>query len=297
MPEWLKQEVLYQYSVPFFVLFIAAEVIFSSAMQLRLYQTKDTLTSVVFALCNISLDMLMKLVSFGVLTWAYSHRVFEMSNPWLYWGLLVLLQDFAYYVQHYMDHRVRLLWAVHVTHHNSMYFNLSTGFRSSVFQPLYRFVYFVPIALLGFTPLHIMFVYAATQIYGNLIHTRVVDKMGFLEKILVTPSHHRVHHASNVPYLDKNMGMLFIFWDKAFGTFTPEGTDVQPIHYGLVHDVEKRYVANLIFHEFKSIVQDVRQANLTWYQRAKYIFGPPGWSHDGHKQTSKQMQAQWLARL
>ena len=157
MPAWLNQEVLYQYSVPFFVAIIMVELLYSGIGQLRLYRTSDSLASAVFALTNFSLDLLMKGVSFGVLSWAYAHRATEISNPWLYWVVLVLLQDFAYYVQHYMDHRVRLLWAVHVTHHNSLYFNLTTGFRSSVFQPLYRYVYFIPIAMLGFTPLHIMF--------------------------------------------------------------------------------------------------------------------------------------------
>lgn len=295
MPAWLNQDVLYQYSVPFFAAIIIAELLYSSIGQLHLYRTSDSLTSATFALTNFSLDLLMKGVSFGVLTWVYAHRITEISNPWLYWIALVLLQDFAYYVQHYMDHRVRVLWAVHVTHHNSLYFNLTTGFRSSVFQPLYRYVYFIPIAMLGFTPLHIMFAYAATQIYGNVIHTRAVDRLGFLEKILVTPSHHRVHHASNVPYLDKNMGMLLIFWDKLFGTFAPEGLDPNPIHYGLVTDVDNRNIPNLITHEFQAIWQDATQPSLTVKQRLSYVFAPPGWSHDGHKQTSKQLQAMWDA--
>lgn len=289
-----EQEVLYRNSVPFFVVFILAELIFSNVTRVRLYQTSDALVSGVFALINISLDMLMKAFSFAVLWWAYSHRITEISNVWLYWIALVLLQDFAYWAQHTIDHRVRILWAVHVTHHNSKYYNLTTGFRSSVFQPLYRYVYFVPIAMLGFTPLHIMFAYAATQIYGNLVHTQAIEKMGFLEKFMVTPSHHRVHHASNVPYLDKNMGMLFIWWDKMFGTFAPEGLDPEPIHYGLVSDVEDRNVPNLILHEFKAIWHDVTMPNLTLSQRLKYVFAPPGWSHDGHKQTSVQLQNEWF---
>lgn len=294
MPDWLNQEVLYRNSVPFFIVFILAELLFSNWMRIKLYRTSDALVSAAFALINISIDMLMKAFSFGVLTWAYAYHVTQIDNAWLYWMALIVLQDFAYWAQHTIDHRVRLLWAVHVTHHNSMYFNLTTGFRSSVFQPLYRYVYFVPIAMLGFSPLHIMFAYAATQIYGNLIHTQAIDKMGFLEKILVTPSHHRVHHASNVPYLDKNMGMLFICWDKMFGTFASEGLDSKPIHYGLVHDVEERNVPNLILHEFKAIWHDATMPNLTLIERLKYVFAPPGWSHDGHKQTSVQLQDAWM---
>lgn len=295
MPEWLNQEVLYQNSVPFFAAVIIAELIFQQVTQFRLYKTSDTLASVSFALINFSLDMLMKGVSFAVMAWCFERHIVHIDNSWLYWLVLVVLQDFAYYVQHYWDHRCRLLWAVHVTHHNSLYFNLTTGFRSSVFQPLYRYVYFMPIALLGFSPLHIMFAYAVTQMYGNLIHTQSIRRMGFLERILVTPSHHRVHHASNVPYLDKNMGMLFIGWDKLFGTFEVEGKDPAPLHYGLVSDVENRNLPNLITHEFKAIWADASQPNLTWRDRLSYVFARPGWSHDGHKQTSKQMQSEWMA--
>ena len=107
---------------------------------------------------------------------------------------------------------------MHVTHHSSEYFNLTTGFRSSVFQPLYRFIYFIPLVFLGFQPADIVLMYSITQIYGILIHTKYVDKLGWLEKVLVTPSHHRVHHASNIEYLDKNIGMCLIIWDKLFAT-------------------------------------------------------------------------------
>ena len=216
MPNWLNQEVIYTYSVPLFVLVIGIELIYSNLRGLRLYALKDSLTSATFALSNLGLDMLFKGVSFAVLGWCFVHRAVDWSaqGVW-YWLLLVILQDLAYWTQHTVDHSSRLFWAMHSTHHNSNEYNLTTGFRSSVLQPLYRYVYFMPLAWLGFHPLHIMFVYAVTQIYGNLVHTQAIGKLGWVEKVLVTPSHHRVHHASNTPYLDKNMGMLFITWDKS----------------------------------------------------------------------------------
>ena len=231
-----------------------------------------------------------------MLGWCFVHRAVDWSTQGVwYWLLLVILQDLAYWTQHTVDHSSRLFWAIHSTHHNSNEYNLTTGFRSSVLQPLYRYVYFMPLAWLGFHPLHIMFAYAVTQIYGNLVHTQAIGKLGWVEKILVTPSHHRVHHASNTPYLDKNMGMLFIAWDKLFGTFEEEGRDPEPIRYGTVSAPESRSPWALFTYELRNIWHDVRMPNLSAWQRLCYVFAPPGWSHDGRTQTAKQMQTEWDA--
>ncbi|MGL4767021.1 MAG: sterol desaturase family protein [Formosimonas sp.] len=296
MFDLLKQEHLYIASVPLFVAVIVLEILYSHIHARGLYRTSDTLKNSYFALLNFGLDLLMQGTSFLILGWFFAHRWFELQQGWLYWLVLIPLQDFAYYVHHYMDHRCRLFWAVHITHHNSEHFNITTGFRSPVFQPLYRYVYFIPLALLGFAPLHIMFAYSVSQIYGALIHTQVIHKMGFLEHFMVTPSHHRVHHSVNVPYLDRNMGMLLIVWDKIFGTFVPEGVDPKPVQFGLVSPLtpeQKNHWLGSITHEFQAIWHDATQPNLTLTQRFKYVFGKPGWSHDGSKQTSEQMQAQW----
>ncbi len=296
MFNWFNQEDLYMASVPFFVAVIVLEMVYSHQRGRGLYRTGDTIKNSYFALLNFGLDLLMQGASFLILGWFFTHRLFEINHVWLYWLLLIPLQDFAYYVHHYMDHRCRFFWAVHITHHSSEQFNITTGFRSPVFQPLYRYMYFAPLALMGFAPLHIMFVYSVAQIYGTLIHTQAIHKMGFLEYFMVTPSHHRVHHSVNVPYLDRNMGMLFIVWDKLFGTFVAEGVDPKPVQFGLVSQLtpeQKNHWFTTITHEFQAIWQDATQPNLTLEQRLKYVFGKPGWSHDGSKQTSEQMQAQW----
>jgi sterol desaturase/sphingolipid hydroxylase (fatty acid hydroxylase superfamily) len=170
--------------------------------------------------------------------------------------------------------------------------NFTVGFRSSVFQPLYRFLYFMPLAWLGFKPLDIIFIYSATQIWGIFVHTELIKKMGWLEYILVTPSHHRVHHASNPRYLDKNMGMFLIVWDQLFGTFQPELPDeeYQEKKYGLTKPLEKSTPADLVFHEWKEIWKDINREDISWRQKWNYLFGPPGWSHDGSRQTSRQLQ-------
>ena len=292
MPAWLTQEVLYAYSVPMFVIVILVEMFYSHRSELKLYRTGDVLKNLYFAIINIGLDLVMKVFSFIMLGWAYQYRIITIENVWLYWIALVLLQDFAYYVHHFVDHHCRFFWAVHITHHSSELFNITTGFRSPVLQPLYRYFYFMPVALLGFEPLHIMFAYAATQIYGTLIHTQTIRRMGVFEYFMVTPSHHRVHHGSNVAYLDRNMGMFLIVWDKLFGTFQKE-KDAEPVRFGIVTPLteeQARHPMTTITHEFEAIWQDATQANLTPMQRLKYIFAAPGWSHDGSKMTSKQMQ-------
>jgi sterol desaturase/sphingolipid hydroxylase (fatty acid hydroxylase superfamily) len=193
-----------------------------------------------------------------------------------------------FYWLHRVDHYCRLFWAVHVTHHSSEEFNLTVGFRSSVFQPLYRFIYFIPLALVGFRGIDIMFIYAATQIYGILIHTKAVDKLGFIEWFMSTPSHHRVHHASNVKYLDKNMGMVFIIWDRLFGTFEAEDKN-DAVIYGLTENIKTYNPVHMVFHEWINIFKDLRKP-ASFKAKFMYIFGPPGWSHDGSKKTARQLR-------
>jgi sterol desaturase/sphingolipid hydroxylase (fatty acid hydroxylase superfamily) len=208
----------------------------------------------------------------------------------VYWTLLFLTEDFMYYWLHRIDHYCRFFWAVHVTHHNSEEYNLTVGFRSSVFQPLYRFIYFIPLSFLGFKGIDIMFIYSATQIFGILVHTQTVGKLGFLEYFMVTPSHHRVHHASNARYLDKNMGMVLIIWDKLFGTFQKE-EDTDPVKYGLTSNINSFNPGKMVFHEWVNIFNDLKK-KTSLKDKFMYVFGPPGWSHDGSRKTSAQLRAE-----
>jgi sterol desaturase/sphingolipid hydroxylase (fatty acid hydroxylase superfamily) len=280
-------------ATPLYAIVIGIEMIMSYVHNRHYYTAKDTLTNVYLSTLNFLLDVLMKGMVLIVLGGLYEYRWFQIDHVWLYWTMLLLLEDFAFYWEHRIDHYCRFFWAVHVTHHSSDKFNLTTGFRSSVFQPLYRFIYFIPLALMGFKTWDIMFMYATTQIYGILIHTEYVNKLGFLEYILATPSHHRVHHASNIKYLDKNMGMVFIFWDKLFGTFEPEDNREEPIAYGLTKKLDHpHHPVNIVMHEWKAIYKDLKRP-LPLFTRLKYVFMPPGWSHDGSSKTSRQLQEEY----
>ncbi len=242
-------------------------------------------------LLNGGLDLFFRAFYVVVLMYCWHHRFMEINSLDLL-DHFVVIEDFPFYWLHRFDHQIRLFWAVHVTHHSSEKMNLTVGFRSSVLQPLYRFVYFIPLALLGFKPMDIVFIYSATQIWGILIHTEYINKMGWLEYILVTPSHHRVHHASNALYLDKNMGMFLIIWDRLFGTFQPElsAGQYQPIKYGLTTPLKSDTPAHIITHEWVSIFKDVFRNDISWKDRMNYLFGPPGWSHDGSRKTSEELR-------
>jgi len=264
-------------SAPLILGAILLEIAVTHFHGIKAYTKRETLTNFYMASLNGSMDLMLRaIIVMPVLVFCYHHRLFSLEKGWPYWLALFFIEDFAYYVLHFVDHHCRLFWAVHVTHHSSEEFNLSTGFRSSVFQPVYRTAYFAPITLLGFQPLDILLMYAATQIYGSLIHTERVNKLGWLEHVLVTPSHHRVHHASNGPYLDKNMGMCLILWDKLFGTFAAERPE-EPVRYGLTRQITDRGPINIVFHEWRDIVHDLRTSPLPWRQRLGYLFRGPGW--------------------
>jgi len=296
-----REQLLILLSTPLYIIVIGLEILLSHLRKQDTYSLKDTLQNLYLMALNSGIDLLFRTIYIGViLTFFYEHRLVEpIANPILYWVILLLFEDFMYYWLHRVDHYCRLFWATHFTHHSSSKFNLTVGFRSSVLEPLYRFIYFIPIAWLGFQPIDIVFIYSATQIWGILVHTEKINKMGVLEHILVTPSHHRVHHGSNPKYLDKNMGMFLIIWDKLFGTFQEElpAEKYQPIQYGLTKPMEKKDPVNLVLYEWKNIYKDVTQKNLTFKQRLGYIFGPPGWSHDGSRQTSEELRLQEEAQL
>ena len=283
-----KESLLILISTPVYIILIGLEMVLSYIYNKQYYTVKGTVQNVYLSALNFGLDILVRAFCLLFLNFFYRYHFASVSDPVLYWLLLLIGEDLMYYLLHYVDHYCRFFWAVHVTHHSSEEFNLTVGFRSSVFQPLYRFIYFIPLVLVGFKPLDIMFMYAATQLYGVFIHTKFINKLGFLEWFLATPSHHRVHHGSNPVYLDKNMGMVFIIWDRLFGTFVEERKDI-PVKYGLTKNLESHHPLNVVFHEWKSIRKDIIKAP-TLKTKLLYIFGPPGWSHDGSTKTAKQLR-------
>lgn len=288
----IKEQWLILISTPIYIIIIGLELLLTHMQHRKTYTIKDTFANVYLMLLNGGLDLAFRVVYLAVLNYFYVHALISIQQAFLYWLVLLIMEDFLYYWLHRFDHEIRLFWAVHVTHHSSRLMNFSVGFRSSAFQPLYRFIYFIPLALLGFKPIDILFIYAVTQIWGIFVHTEIIRKMGWIEYVMVTPSHHRVHHGSNPKYLDKNMGMFLIIWDKLFGTFQAElpAENYQPITYGLTKNIENPDAISLVFHEWKQIWLDMTQKGISVKIRLRYLFGPPGWSHDGSRKTSRQMR-------
>lgn len=276
-------------SAPLYIVLIGVEFFVSYWHNRKAYKLGDTFNNVFLMLANMSVDLLMRGVTLFVLLFVFDFTLISWeTKSWFYWLILFLLEDLVFYWLHRIDHVIRFFWAIHVTHHSSDEYNLTTGFRSSVFQPVYRFLWFIPIVLLGFEPFDIFIMYSLTQTYGILVHTKSIRKMGILEHILVTPSHHRVHHASNIEYLDKNMGMILIVWDKWFGTFQAEREDIT-IKFGLYEKESSLNPMEVIFHEWQSIFKDFKKAKglkTKW----NYLFQPPGWSHDKSTLTSQQLR-------
>lgn len=276
-------------STPIYVFLILGEIILSNWHNRKLYTVGDTIQNLYLMISNMGIDVLMRGITLFVLLSFFDYRFITWdTHSWYYWTLLFFAEDFIFYWIHRIDHMVRFFWAIHVTHHSSDKYNLTTGFRSSVFQPVYRFIWFIPLVFLGFEPFDIFIMYSITQTYGILVHTKAIRKMGILEYFLVTPSHHRVHHASNVEYLDKNMGMILIVWDKLFGTFQAE-IDGLAIEFGLYEKKINNNPANVIFHEWVSIYKDVRKTKGL-KNKWLYVTKPPGWSHDGSTMTSKELR-------
>ena len=291
MTGFLTDQVAMLFSTPITLSLVLIEVFVSVRYDKQYYNVKDTKANLVLGLGYVITDTLSRTAGLLLLAIFYYYGFhFSLSSHHvvLYWISLVLLEDFVYWFMHMMDHRIRFLWAGHIHHHSSKEFNFSVGLRSAVFEPIEKFFFFIPLALIGFRPLDIILIYVLAQGWGTFVHTRMIKKLGPLEYFFTTPSHHRVHHGTNIKYLDKNYGMFLIIWDKIFGTFCAEDP-VEPVQFGTVKNVEYRNYMDIIFNEYGAIIKDTKQ-DISFKEKMQYIFGPPGYSHDGSRKTTREMQ-------
>jgi sterol desaturase/sphingolipid hydroxylase (fatty acid hydroxylase superfamily) len=278
------------YAIPAFIIAMIVEGVWTVRHpDVRGYERRDTATSLTMGLANVAINAGTKLAISLPLFWlAYDHRLVHLGRPDAWWSWLVLLfaEDCCYYWFHRMHHEVRFLWAAHVNHHSSQHYNFSTALRQPLLTPLSGPLFWAPLPLIGFPPWMVLTAQAWSLFYQFWIHTEAVDRLGPLEWFMNTPSHHRVHHGKNVPYLDKNHGGIFIVWDRLFGTFAPE---TEHVVYGLTKDIETYNPLRIGFHEFAAIGRDlVRAPGLP--AKLGYLLAPPGWSHDGSSLTATQLQ-------
>jgi sterol desaturase/sphingolipid hydroxylase (fatty acid hydroxylase superfamily) len=276
------------YSIPAFIALVLLELAWARKHpEAKGYERRDTLASMSMGLINVVFSIGGKLVSIPLYIAVYDHRVLDLGGAWWSWIILLFAEDACYYAFHRAHHEIRVLWAAHVNHHSSQYFNLSTALRQPLLTPFTGPLFWTPLALIGFPPWMILTAQAWSLLYQFGLHTEAIDRLGPLEWILNTPSHHRVHHGKNVPYLDKNHAGIFIIWDRMFGTFAPEQEHVV---YGLTKDIHTFNPWRIGFHEIGAIAGDVMRAP-TLGAKLGYLFAPPGWSHDGSSQTATQLQA------
>jgi alkylglycerol monooxygenase len=231
---------------------LTAEIYTQRKQQKSLYDIADTVTNIS---CGMS-DRLFSLFFDGVqyVVWsAVDDRfgIFEMPSGWLGVVLCLVITDFVWYWYHRLGHEVRFLWAVHSLHHQSENYNISVGFRISIFQYLVRTCFWIALPILGFSADVIVLVLVGHALYQLLLHTQVIPKLGFVEKIMVTPSTHRVHHGVNDVYLDKNYGGMFVIWDRLFGTYEPETEEVR---YGITDQTGTMTILGAHLYGFRQLL-------------------------------------------
>lgn len=280
------------YAIPFFVLTIIIEIIVDVRERHQGYEWKDTATSLSMGLGNVFLGLLTKGIQIGAFFYIYDHfRLFSIPFAWWSWILILVIDDFIYYIFHRTSHESRFFWASHVVHHSSQKYNLSTALRQTWSGTVTSFVFWLPLPLLGFHPVMILAQMSISLIYQYWIHTEHIDKMpAWFEAVFNTPSHHRVHHAVNPQYLDRNHAGIFIIWDRWLGTFTPE---TEKPTYGLVKNIGSFNPLYVAFHEWIDMFKDMGRNKLSLFERIQYLFMPPGWKHDGSGRTSQDIHDEW----
>jgi sterol desaturase/sphingolipid hydroxylase (fatty acid hydroxylase superfamily) len=279
------------YAIPVFLLLIGLEIYLSYRENRQSYVAKDALASIGMGLGSVAINTLMKGIAFGVFTMIYEYRLFEIGWQWWAWVLVFFADDFTFYWHHRLSHEVRILWSAHVNHHSSQKYTLATALRQSWGELFYKYIWWAWMPLVGFPPLMIFMVISISLIYQFWIHTELIHRFPkWIEFFFNTPSHHRVHHASNIRYLDRNHAGILIIWDRMFGTFSEELDTEKPI-YGITKNIETFNPLKIATHELIDIVHDVRAAP-TFSDKLKYIFYPPGWSHNGPDQRAATLRKQ-----
>ncbi|MDG2306429.1 MAG: sterol desaturase family protein [Candidatus Binatia bacterium] len=281
---------LIAFAVPGFIALIVLESILTASRKVRGYETKDTFASLSMGVGNVVVGLFAKAWAFVVYDAASMLAIGQVDFTWWTLPLLLVGEDFCYYWFHRMHHEVRMLWAGHVNHHSSTRYNLSTALRQCWTTPFTGPIFWVPLALIGFDPLAIVFAQSVSLIYQFWIHTELIGGLGPLESFLNTPSHHRVHHGRNVRYLDRNYGGILIVWDRLFDSFEPES---EPVDYGLTKNIHTFHPVKIAFHEWAAMFCDARNAE-TWHDSVSYLLQPPGWSPYRSTQTAREMQADLL---
>jgi alkylglycerol monooxygenase len=266
--------------LPIYVALFLIELYFERKLNAKVIKGMDSISSMSSGMVNGVKDVLGLSVSIITYSWLYSKiAITQVPDKWWVFALAFFALEFQGYVVHFLNHKVNFFWNRHVIHHSSEEYNLSCAWR----QPISTFfnyftILLIPAALIGISPTVIAIVVPVEFLLQYWYHTRLIGKMGFLEKILMTPSHHRVHHAVNKEYMDKNMGHIFIIWDKLFGTFQEELDDVPPV-YGMSRPARTWNPVKINFQHFFLLLKDAYYTK-NWSDKIRIWIMPTGWRPD-----------------
>ena len=238
------------------------------------YQLKDSLTNTALAILHQASDAVALILLMPGFYWLHQFRIFDIELNLVTVVGAFLLQDFLYYWFHRASHQVHWLWAAHVVHHSSTYMNFSTAFRQSLMYPLAgMWLFWTPMIVVGFDPRFVFSVVALNLAFQFFVHTQVIGKLGWIEKVFNTPSNHRVHHAINDGYIDRNFAGVLVIWDRWFGTYVEEDLNV-PIKYGIIGQIDSNNPLFISFHQWTYMLRELAQRHGI-RARLKVIFGYP----------------------
>lgn len=260
------------FAIPFFLMFMLLEYYISKRKNKKVHRFGESIANVNVGIVERISDLLTTGSFFFVFSWLNRNfAIFDIENNWITWVLLFLATDLMWYWYHRFGHQVNLFWAAHIVHHQSDDFNYTTAARITVFQAVARGLFWSILPIIGFKAEMVTVFLLVHGTYPFFTHTQLVGKLGWLEYILVTPSHHRVHHSSNPEYLDKNYGDMLIIWDKLFGTFAEEKTEPK---YGLTKPLDSHSFLWQHFHYVLELLVAFRLAK-GFRQKTKVLLGSP----------------------
>jgi sterol desaturase/sphingolipid hydroxylase (fatty acid hydroxylase superfamily) len=266
------------YAIPFFLVTLAIEPFVlrrarRGGRPVKGFERRDTIASVGLGVASLVFVGLINLGIFTIAERLWTHRAWDLGQGILGWTAAIVGWDFSYYWYHRVEHENRLLWACHVNHHSSRYYNLSTALRQP-WTPVAGMIFYPAWALLGVAPWMIMVSGGMNLVYQYWVHTEAIDRAPrWFEAVFNAPSHHRVHHGANPEYLDRNYAGIFIVWDRLFGTFAPERA---PVVYGLTKNIESFSLLTIAFHEYAVLARDVWRARGL-RERVGIVVHGPAW--------------------
>ena len=261
-------------AIPVFFGLMSAELVYEAVTKKHTYRLNDAITNINLGALNQLTGIFAKVITVGVYTFLFQYiALFELPRTWVTFLALFVLYDLCFYWDHRMSHQISLFWGGHVVHHQSEDFNLSVALRQSSTDFIWGLPFYLPLAILGFQPVQFVLVAGLNLLYQFWIHTEHIEKLGWLEKIMNTPSHHRVHHGRDPKYIDQNYAGVFIIWDKMFGTFTEE--EERPT-YGITKPVQSWNPVYANFAHYIDLYNQVKESK-SWKDTSNMLFRHPGW--------------------